>query len=149
MKTRIVFSFRYRVECCMSSGALSGLTPQPFLERRAGEDRLRAWQQGTRLVELAVRVSRVARDLDSHRVATPGGEQSRGLEKALLARTGDLEHRPAACANSARSSPHPAGPTPRARGRTRGTARPSGCVPGSARPASHAPARASPRSSRR
>ena len=52
----------------------SGRGVEPLLERRAGEDRVRARQQRSRLVELAVRVGRVAHALDGEGVVTPGDE---------------------------------------------------------------------------
>ena len=62
-------------ELTVSWGGTSGRGVQPLLERRAGEGGVRAGQQGTRLIELAVRVGRVTDALDSHSLTTPGSEQ--------------------------------------------------------------------------
>jgi hypothetical protein len=71
--------------------AVCGLEPR--LERRAAERGVWAWQQGAGLVEVAVRVGRVAHALDPDAVTTPRDEQSGHLDEALLARTGHLRDR--------------------------------------------------------
>jgi hypothetical protein len=66
---------------------------KPFLERGTGKDRVRAGEQRTALVELAIGVCRVGHLLDLQRVSPMGGEQGRRRGEVLLLRTGDLRVR--------------------------------------------------------
>ena len=63
---------------------------EPLLERRAGERRVGAGEQGTRLEEAVVRIGRVADADDPHGIAAADGEQRRDVDETLLARAGDL-----------------------------------------------------------
>ncbi len=61
---------------------------EPLLERRATELGVRAGEQGTRLVEQAVRVGRIAHGLDLHRVTAPRHEQGGHIDQVFRAGTG-------------------------------------------------------------
>jgi hypothetical protein len=69
----------------------SYLGVEPLLERRAGQDRVRAGEEGAVRDEPGVRVGRIAELLDPCRVTAAGGEQRRHLGEVLLTRAGDFQ----------------------------------------------------------